>query len=238
MMHEQIFIEYGEHRIACTIERRPRKTVEIAVEPDTTVSVVAPLDASIEAVETRLRKRAAWILRQQRYFMQFMPRTPERLYVAGETHLYLGRQYRLKIIEHIQQRVVLTRGSLLVHSPCPKHSQVTQEIVDNWFRERARIKFAERVAVSVDRFATPEVFTPAALVVRHLAQRWGSMTPAGRLILNRRLVHAPIDAIDYVITHELCHIAEPHHGPAFFALLDRTLPDWRKRKDRLERVMA
>jgi len=238
MMREQIFIEYGEHRIKCSLERRLRRTLEIAVEPDMTVSVVAPLNASIVAIETRLRKRAAWILRQQRYFLQFMPRTPERLYVAGETHLYLGRQYRLKIIENIQQRVSITRGSLLVHSPRPKNSQVTQEIVESWFRERANVKFAERLAVSVDRFPVPETFTPIALVVRHLPQRWGSMTTGGRLILNRRLVHAPIDAIDYVITHELCHMAEPHHGPAFFALLDRTLPDWRKRKDRLERVMA
>lgn len=238
MTREKILIEYGEHRIVCNLERRPRRTLEIAVEPDMTVSVVAPLNASIEAVETRLHKRAAWILRQQRYFMQFMPRTPERLYVSGETHLYLGRQYRLKVIENIQQRVALTRGALLVHSPRPKNSQVTQEIVESWFRECAKVKFAERLVVSVDRFPAPETFTPVALIVRHLPQRWGSMTPAGRLILNRRLVHAPVDAIDYVITHELCHMAEPHHGPAFFALLDRTLPDWRKRKDRLERVMA
>ena len=49
---------------------------------------------------------------------------------------------------------------------------------------------------------------------------------------------APIDAIDYVITHELCHVAIPHHGPAFFELLDRVLPDWPKRKERLEQRMA
>ena len=61
------------------------------------------------------------------------------------------------------------------------------------------------------------------------------MSPTARLLLNRRLIEAPVDAIDYVITHELCHIAEPHHGPEFFALLDRLLPDWPTRKDRLER---
>jgi len=64
------------------------------------------------------------------------------------------------------------------------------------------------------------------------------MSPAGRLLLNRRLVQAPVDAIDYVITHELCHVAEPHHGPAFFELLDKVMPDWELRKQRLERAMA
>lgn len=64
------------------------------------------------------------------------------------------------------------------------------------------------------------------------------MSPAGRLLLNRRLIEAPVDAIDYVITHELCHIAEPNHGAAFYELLDRVLADWQHRKQRLERIMA
>jgi predicted metal-dependent hydrolase len=64
------------------------------------------------------------------------------------------------------------------------------------------------------------------------------MSPAGRLLLNRRLVQAPVDAVDYVITHELCHIAEPHHGSSFFELLDKVMPDWERRKQRLERLMA
>lgn len=64
------------------------------------------------------------------------------------------------------------------------------------------------------------------------------MSPAGRLLLNRRLAQAPVDAIDYVSTHELCHVVEPHHGAAFFELLDKVMPDWERRKQRLERAMA
>ncbi|MFZ1774721.1 MAG: M48 family metallopeptidase [Rhizobiaceae bacterium] len=75
------------------------------------------------------------------------------------------------------------------------------------------------------------------MIVRQIKQHWNSMFPAGRLLLNRRLIEAPVDAIDYVITHELCHIAEPHHGAAFYELLDRVLPDWQHRKQRLERIM-
>ncbi|MFC3086275.1 M48 metallopeptidase family protein [Tabrizicola soli] len=88
------------------------------------------------------------------------------------------------------------------------------------------------------RFPSPEDFRPQGLIVRQLRQRWGSMSPASRLLLNRRLIEAPLDAVDYVITHELCHIAVPHHGPEFFEMLDRVLPDWQKRKHRLEQKMA
>jgi|SRR5262245_15898170 len=73
---------------------------------------------------TTSRKRAPWIQRQKRFFIQFQPRTPERKYVSGETHLYLGRQYKLKVVPHIQQEVKLCRGRLIVQSLKPKKREV------------------------------------------------------------------------------------------------------------------
>ncbi|CAA7619552.1 M48 family metallopeptidase [Magnetospirillum sp. SS-4] len=238
MTTERHSIQYGEHAIEFIVVRRGRKTLEIAVEPDATVVIAAPLDAAMADIEAKVRKRAAWIRRQQRYFIQYLPRTPERRYVAGETHLYLGRQYRLKVVPHIQAKVALVRGFIVVQTHHPAKTEVTRELVENWYRERAHTKFAERLEVNLLRFPEPDHFRPKGLIVRQLQQRWGSMSPAGRLLLNRRLIEAPIDSIDYVITHELCHMSEPHHGPAFFELLDRVLPDWQKRKERLEQKMA
>jgi predicted metal-dependent hydrolase len=231
-------ILYGEHVIAFSVVRRDRKTLEIAVEPDTSVVVAAPYDLPLEAIADKVRKRAAWVRRQQCYFTQFLPRTPERLFVPGETHLYLGRQYRLKVLPHIQTDVKLVRGFIVVQSHKPRRTEVTRELVEGWYREKASIKFRERLEVSLARFPDPEAFRPRGVIVRQLEQRWGSMSPSSRLLLNRRLIQAPTDAIDYVITHELCHIEEPHHGTAFFDLLGKVMPDWRRRKDRLERVMA
>ena len=185
-----------------------------------------------------MRKRAAWVTRQQRYFSQFLPRTPERRFLAGETHLYLGRQYRLKVVPHVQQGVKLIRGYIVVHSHRPSQTEVVRDLVQAWYRERAHLKLPERIELCLERFPNPEAFRPKGLIIRQTKQRWGSLSPAGRLLLNRRLVQAPVDAIDYVITHELCHIAEPHHGTAFFDLLGKVMPDWERRKQRLERVMA
>lgn len=238
MSVDQHRLMVGSQAIDYVVVRRPRKTLEIAVEPDASVVVAAPLDASLDAIELRLRRRASWIMRQQRYFSQFLPRTPERRFVAGETHLYLGRQYRLKVVPHVQATVRLLRGFIVVQTHRPEQAEITRELVGGWYRVRAHIKFAERIEVNLARFPEPEAFRPRGLVVRQIKQRWGSMSPSGRLLLNRRLIEAPIDAIDYVITHELCHIAEPHHGAAFYELLDRVLPDWERRKQRLERVMA
>lgn len=231
-------VQYGEHRIDFDILRRDRTTLEIAVEPDASVVIAAPHEAPLSAIEEKVRKRAAWIRRQQRYFIQFLPRTPDRQYVAGETHLYLGRQYRLKVVPHVQATVKLLRGFIVVQTHRPARVEVTRELVEAWYRQRAHAKFAERLEINLLRFPAPADFRPKGLIIRQLRQRWGSMSPASRLLLNLRLIEAPQDAIDYVITHELCHIAVPHHGPEFFDLLNRVLPDWQKRKRRLEHAMA
>ena len=238
MTRELHRLQYGEREIRYEVIRRPRKTLEIAVEPDASVVVAAPLDAPLDAIEAKLRMRAAWVTRQQRYFSKFLPRTPGRRFIAGETHLYLGRQYRLKVVPHVGESVKLLRGFLVVQTHRPNRPGVTRDLVEGWYRERARIKFPERIAICLDLFPNPEAFRPRGLIVRQIRQRWGSMSPAGRLLLNRRLVQAPVDAIDYVITHELCHVAEPHHGTAFFELLEKVMPDWERRKQRLERAMA
>lgn len=238
MNAQRITVQYGEHQIDVSLVRRVRSTLEIGVEPDASVTVAAPMDATIEAIEAKVRKRAAWIRRQQRYFMQFLPRTPDRQFIAGETFRYIGRQYRLKVVPHVQAGVKLKGGYLVVQTHQPMNASVTRELVERWYRQKAVERFAERLEENLQRFAKPEAFRPTGLIIRTLSQRWGSMSRASRLMLNTRLIEAPMDAIDYVITHELCHIAEAHHGPKFIALLDQVLPDWRRRKEKLEQAMS
>jgi predicted metal-dependent hydrolase len=71
-----------------------------------------------------------------------------------------------------------------------------------------------------------------------MSRRWGSYSRAGRILLNPDLVRAPIACIDYVITHELAHTVHPHHGGKFFDLIEAMMPDWKQRKDQLERSLA
>jgi len=68
-----------------------------------------------------------------------------------------------------------------------------------------------------------------------MAKRWGSALPDGTICLNPALIHASSACIDYVITHEICHLKHPDHGPEFYGLLRQLLPDWKNLKARLER---
>lgn len=231
-------LEFGGQVIDYTIVRRVRQTLEIAVEPDCSVCLVAPMDSTLEAIEAKLRKRAPWVLRQQRYFSQFLPRTTARRFIAGETHLYLGRQYRLKVVSHTQRAVKLLRGELVVQTSSPQQPEATRAMLEGWYKAKAQQWFADRLEICLQRFPESERFRPTNLLIRTMRQRWGSLSPGGRLLLNRRLIEAPVSAIDYVITHELCHVSEPHHGAAFIELLTRVMPDWEQRKAALERTLA
>jgi predicted metal-dependent hydrolase len=238
MKCEQHSIEYGKLLINYTVVRRKRKTLEIAVEPDSTVSIAAPFSASLENIEGKVRKRAAWILKQQTYFEQFSPRTPDRRYLSGETYLYLGRHYRLKVVRSALSAVKLFRGYLIVQSALPESCQETKRLLDDWYRTKAQVKFKERLDACLQRFSRPASVVPSGLTIRIMQKRWGSMSKKRRLLLNRRVIQAPVDAIDYVITHELCHILEPSHSAAFYKILAQTMKDWEYRKERLERILA
>ena len=231
-------VTFGENNIIFELVRRDRKTLSISVYPNLAVEVLAPNDASMEKIMEKVRKRAPWILNQLSYFDQFQPRTPKRNYTPGETHLYLGRQYKLKVLPHIQNSVKMLRGQIVVWSTRPRRNEHTRELVRDWMLQRAKLKFSERLDVCRERFANPDAVVPTGVMIRDLAQRWGSMTARGNLVLNRSLIGASTDAIDYVITHELCHIDHPHHGPAFQDLLNRVMPDWEVRKRKLERQLA
>lgn len=238
MMPEHRQIQYGTHTIHFVIDRRDRQTLEIAVEPDLSVKIAAPRGSDAAAIDAKVKKRGAWILKQQAFFRQYLPRTPDRQFISGETHLYLGRQYRLKVRAGITDRVKLYRGFIEIETLRPKTESHTRALLQDWYKARAKQKFQERLTLCQQRFPKPTKVCPETLIVRKLSHRWGSMSPAGRLVLNSKLIEAPVDAIDYVITHELCHRLYPHHGPAFFKQLVKVMPDWESRKNRLERLLA
>lgn len=234
-MSERRTFSYGDQRYDYSLSRRDRKTMSISVLPDMTIEVAAPLNACNDDIDKRLRKRAGWIRRQMQFFEQFHPRTPARKYVAGETHLYLGRRYRLKVIRALQQQIKIKRGFIEVYTHRPSRTNLIEAQVVEWYKVRAREQFAFRLPACIEQFPDPQAITPTGLIVRNMAGRWGSMSPGGRLVLNRRLIQAAPYEIEYVIVHELCHRKFHHHGPAFYKLLTRIMPEWQKRKESLEK---
>jgi predicted metal-dependent hydrolase len=227
-------VPYGSKNITFALEYSPRKTLAIEVHPDSSIIVKAPVDATIESIESKVIHRAAWIARQQRQFDRYAPPLPAPECVSGEGYRYLGRQYRLKLIESSIDKIRLWQGRLEINTPTPFNREHVERAISNWFRDRAMSIFAERYH-HCTKLVAPYGILPGktGVELRTMSKRWGSCTPAGRIFLNPLLISAPKDCIDYVITHELCHLRFPNHSTSFYNLLERILPDWRERQERL-----
>ena len=211
-----------------------RQTLAIEVHPDSRVLVRAPIGCSEALIAERVRKRAVWIARQLAEFERYKPRTPVRQYVSGESHLYLGRQYRLKLTLGDAASVKLTRHQLLVPLRGKSEAERVKALLHRWYLDRARVVFTEVLNASVLRFRGVE---HPRLIVRAMQSRWGSLSCAGAMTLNADLVRAPRSCIEYVVIHELCHIGHREHDARFFKLLGQVMPDWRERKQRLETAL-
>jgi predicted metal-dependent hydrolase len=228
-------IQFGTSTIEYDLVYSQRKTLALHVYPDGSVVVDAPLGTELPSVEAKVRRRSGWILRQQRHFEEYTPAgSLPRRYVSGEAHHYLGRQYRLKLVEAEIERVLLSRGYLTVSVRNPSEKAHIAELINAWYHSRARRVFADCLARCYPRVEPLGIVYPK-LAIRDMKVRWGSCSAAGRITLNVRLVQVSKDLIDYVLLHELCHLKEHNHSASFYGLLDRVLPDWRVRRDRLNR---
>ncbi len=231
MMEE---IQFGSRTINFRLEYSDRKSLGITVTPEMEVLVKAPADTSIEKVKEKIRQKASWIIKQQSFFLSFQPKTPKRKYISGETHLYLGRQYRLQIINGNEESVKL-KGKF-IEVTASEQSRAKKLLID-WYLQHARSKFEAIATPLVDKFKRHKV-NPSSIVLRDMPTRWGSCTPKGKIILNPELIKAPKGCIEYVIVHELCHLLHHDHTQKFLDLQTKEMKDWEKWKKKLERLLA
>lgn len=227
-------IEFGRETIRYEVKFLPRRTLGIEVHPDQRVVVRAPLGCAEEVIAKKVRRRASWISRQSARFRRFSPRTPPRQYVSGETHLYLGRQYRLKVMAGKPASVKMSRGQLVVSVPGGPDPERVKAMLHRWYLDHAGVVFNEVLDAAMSHFKGVD---RPRLMVRAMQSRWGSLSPAGTMTLNANLVRAPRACIEYVVAHELCHLKHRDHGARFYRLLERMMPDWEKRKQRLETAL-
>lgn len=227
-------IQFGSKQIDYQIEYSERKTLGITVTPDMDVLVKAPNDSTISKIEEKLKKKAPWIIRQQSFFLAYHPKTTERKYISGETHLYLGRQYLLKVEENEKESVKLKGKFIEVKTP---DKTKVKQLLNNWYLEHARSKFHATALPLIEKFKKYKV-EPSSIVLREMPTRWGSCTPKGKIILNPELIKAPKGCIEYVIVHELCHLIHHDHTQKFIDLQTKEMKDWGKWKTKLERLLA
>ena len=225
-------IQFGSEKIYFILKYSARKNLRITVTPEMEVIVNAPSGTAIERIREKVKHKASWIIKQQSYFISFMPKMPPRRYVGGESHLYMGRHYLLKVKTGRKEMVSYKGREIEV---IVKDKSRTRELLTKWYREHAKVKFAEIANPLILRFRKYNV-EPAGIYIQEMSKRWGSCTPKGKIILNTELIKAPKGCIEYVIIHELCHLVHHNHTRNFLDLQKKEMPDWERWKNKLESV--
>ena len=228
-------VVYGDTEIIYKIKRRSgRTTAELALDPGKGVVVTCPPELSEERVQRLVIRKAPWILRKLKRAKQVVREPPSREYVSGETFFYLGKGYRLKVIEDESVYpfdIRLTGGRFMVRIPPvsdvhPREIMVSSAL-RSWFTRGSEKRLNERVSAYTSKVGVE----PKAVVVKNQMKRWGSCTSEGILYLNWRIIMAPMSVVDYVIVHELTHMRTPDHSSAFWKDVGKVLSDYERRKE-------
>jgi predicted metal-dependent hydrolase len=225
--------DIGDDEVEYHLFRSSRRTLGITVEPSGKLLVTAPADVGLDRIESVLRRRRLWIRRQLREVLDHPPQPEPKQWVGGETHRYLGRQYRLRI--RVGKPGVSLEGRFFNVVVREKTPALVRQEMEQWYREHARVLFRRRAQGLIESTPRLRLRDVPPLQVRRLAKRWGSCSPNGHLLLNVDAVKLPVGCIDYLLMHELCHRLVPHHGRQFWRLLDACMPDWERWRERLGR---
>lgn len=235
MMNQTCYILYDSERIP--FELQPRKgniyRVLIKVYYDCRVIVQAPLSASNEEIMNAVKKRARWIYRQRNQFKKQLEHIAPRHYVSGEGHYYLGKQYLLKVVKDLSTKpqIKLLRGKLEIKVK-DKSEKNIKVLLFNWYKEKAREVFNQRLDAML--LQTPWINERPQIHLLTTQTQWGSCSASCKLTLNPHLVKASKECIDYVILHELCHIAERNHSDKFYRLMKQIMPNWKIIKQKVD----
>jgi predicted metal-dependent hydrolase len=211
------------------VRRSPRrKTLEIIVDRKGELIISAPDDCPSETMEEFVREKRFWIFTKLAEKETLRVEAPSREFVSGEGHPYLGRNYRLLLVDAQDVPLKLERGRFrLLRSEAPNG----RRHFISWYTDHAKPWLAGRV----DRWTGRIGVEPKALEVQDLGFRWGSCGSSRVVNFHWATILLPPSLVDYIIVHELAHLKVSNHTPEFWLLVERTMPDFGERRDWMAR---
>ena len=237
--------QYGNRKIDyLLIKSRRRKTSEVIVDKNE-ITIRSPFEKSISEIEKILDDKISWILKKQKEYEHSSQEIIDPTFLPDSTLPYLGKNYNIKIvsnkeIQKNQNSVELIDDNLLIFVDTTDEL-MDKEVLKNkvtylynkWITQKAKELFITKI----NKFSKIiGVYPPPQrIVLKNLRNRWGSVTKKNTINLNRNLIKAPDDIIDYIIIHELCHLKIQGHSHHFWSFLKQFIPNYQKKIDWLHR---
>lgn len=207
-----------------TVQRSARRrTMQITVERDGQLVLSAPPQVDEARLRAFVQEKRFWIYTKLAEKDRLQRRVPRKEFVDGEGFLYLGRSHRLKLVDEQDVPLKLAGGRFCLRRDA---LSAAREHFIRWYSDRAKAWLSSRVA---DYQSRMEV-SPAGVKVQDLGYRWGSCGKGDWLYFHWKAILLPARIAEYVVVHEIAHLHEPHHTPAFWLRVERAMPDFAQRK--------
>ncbi len=219
--------------ISYIFEHKNVKNINLRVKSDGTVCVSAPAAVSTERVDGFVSEKGQFILNAIEKFAARAENAPKaHEYISGERFRILGHELEL-VVKEGNKGVYVDSGKLYIETKNVENFSEKERKFQQFRDELCREVFARQVKKVYPLFEPMGVAYPG-LKIRDMQSRWGSCIPQkGTITLNKRLISAPEECIEYVTVHEFCHFIHPDHSKDFYGLLEKIMPDWKTRKELL-----
>ena len=231
---QRAVISCGE-RIVYTLEFKKVKNINLRVHPDGEVFVSAPPRCPAEQVDRFVTEKGGFIFAARKKLEDRQP-PQQKKFESGETYPLLGRTYRIAVVKAENERVQTDGDVICIYVRNPADSARRQKLFSEWLTRRCEKVFGETADAVYEKLKVYGV-PYASITIRDMKSRWGSCKPSEKKItLNKQLIKADEECVEYVIVHEYAHFLHPNHSPAFHAFVASILPDWKARNARLKKV--
>ncbi|WP_419726420.1 M48 family metallopeptidase [Terrisporobacter petrolearius] len=232
-------VPYGESIIKFKLERKNVKNINLNIKVNGDVVISANEEVPEEYIKDFVIKKANWIEKNIKYYKAHEQENLEKKeLVSGETLKYLGRQYRLKVVESQSEYVKYFRGYIYLYVKDRNDYKRKEELLSEWYDYKCKKIFTDLYNETYPVVSKYNV-SPVKINIRKMKTRWGScITSKSTIILNKDLIKSPKYCIKYVILHELIHMICSEHSKEFYDFLYIFMPDWKERKRILDEEIA
>lgn len=226
---------YKEENIGVKVEYRKRKNISIRIIPKNTIEIISPRSVSISFLKKVLEEKSPWIMKTLDKFENVDESFKERKYVNDEIFYYLGKEYKLKIVEDKNTQnnkknychIDIKEKNLIITTNSNKGEYIKNEL-KKWYKIESEKIVLERLEVLKNEKPMMNKLVPNIIKIKEQKKRWGSCTSKKTIYINSRISMAKVDVIDYIIVHEFSHLAQMNHSKDFYNLVEEILPDFKK----------
>lgn len=215
------------------IVREKRKTISIRITDKGEVLITSPFNVSEETIKTILKKKEKWITNKVQLFANRLSNYKEKEFVNDEKFLYLGEELQLEFCVIHSKKVYtdIQEGKLKVYlSNCEKNHQEIRDSIIDFYRKKATDILSERTKIYSELMKV----RPKKITIKDQKTIWGSCSSKGNLNYNYRIIMAPMEIIDYIVVHELCHLVHMNHSKEYWNTVELVLPDYERRRQWLK----